>query len=199
LHQRQLDDEKVEGYGGDPSNSRLPLGLCEGECRRFYYNYIRHGHDHLLTNYTIHFQTSNPKIIGDCDEDEDCADGLICFQRDAGGVPVPGCLGGEKELSVTDYCIVDPDLSIPEATTTEPTSEGESEGTDSPTSEGTSGTTTEGTTIMGADTTTTGSGTPMEAYDPELDFVGNNGQFDNFPLRKCQGDCDSDDDVSPFY
>jgi len=133
--------------------------------------------------------------LGDCDQDEDCADGFICFQRDAGGVPVPGCLGGEKELSVTDYCIVDPDSTIPEEATSEPTSEGESEGTDSPTSEGTA----EGTTIMGADTTTTGSGTPMEAYDPELDFVGNNGQFDNFPLRKCQGDCDSDEDVSPFY
>ena len=32
--------------------------------------------------------------------------------------------------------------------------------------------------------------------DVELEMVGNNGDFDNFPLRLCQGECDSDTDVS---
>jgi hypothetical protein len=39
---------------------------------------------------------------GDCDSDEDCGDGLICFQREHGD-PVPGCPG--VDLSKTDYCI----------------------------------------------------------------------------------------------
>eukprot|EP00980_Cylindrotheca_fusiformis_P016492 scaffold4914_cov108-Cylindrotheca_fusiformis.AAC.4 len=38
---------------------------------------------------------------GDCDADEDCADGLICFQRD-GVEAVPGCVGDGE--STFDYC-----------------------------------------------------------------------------------------------
>jgi hypothetical protein len=37
--------------------------------------------------------------------DSDCGPGLICYQRDAGGQPVPGCLRGDKEKSATDYCV----------------------------------------------------------------------------------------------
>eukprot|EP00934_Nitzschia_sp_Nitz4_P001807 Nitzschia sp. Nitz4//scaffold177_size45885//17105//21005//NITZ4_007204-RA/size45885-augustus-gene-0.5-mRNA-1//-1//CDS//3329539052//1807//frame0 len=44
---------------------------------------------------------------GDCDSDGDCADGLICYQRDTGEA-VPGCLGGESDGTNTDYCIFDP-------------------------------------------------------------------------------------------
>jgi len=35
---------------------------------------------------------------GDCDEDEDCAGNLVCFQRDAGEA-VPSCQGGEDSDS----------------------------------------------------------------------------------------------------
>ena len=39
---------------------------------------------------------------GDCDDDSQCADGLICFQRN-GFTPIPGCSGTGKEHY--DYCI----------------------------------------------------------------------------------------------
>ena len=41
---------------------------------------------------------------GDCDNDEDCGEGLVCFQRDA-NEPVPGCIGGENDGSRTDFCV----------------------------------------------------------------------------------------------
>ena len=47
---------------------------------------------------------------GDCDTNEDCRGGLICFQRDPYSA-VPGCIGGEEDGSRTDYC-VDPDASL---------------------------------------------------------------------------------------
>ena len=52
---------------------------------------------------------------GDCDSDDDCNIGLICYQRSSnptgvekeGGVyeSVPGCSGGELDTSGTDYCV----------------------------------------------------------------------------------------------
>lgn len=41
----------------------------------------------------------------DCDDDDECGPGLICFQRRPFD-PVPGCLGVDR--SENDYCIVDP-------------------------------------------------------------------------------------------
>ena len=41
---------------------------------------------------------------GDCDNDRQCADGLICHQRDK-NEEVPGCTGGGSDSSLTDYCI----------------------------------------------------------------------------------------------
>jgi hypothetical protein len=44
---------------------------------------------------------------GDCDNDSQCKDGLVCFQR--GSLEsVPGCDGGTSDSSRSDYCI-DPD------------------------------------------------------------------------------------------
>jgi hypothetical protein len=54
------------------------------------------------------------KCEGDCDLDIDCEGGLICWQRDSGD-SVPGCEGGEDDDSRTDYCIVDPDVEIEQA------------------------------------------------------------------------------------
>jgi hypothetical protein len=42
---------------------------------------------------------------GDCDTDDDCMDGLVCFDREVSMTPVPGCTGGESDFSLTDYCI----------------------------------------------------------------------------------------------
>jgi len=40
---------------------------------------------------------------GDCDNDGECGEGLVCFQRDKNQA-VPGCNGGENDNSYTDYC-----------------------------------------------------------------------------------------------
>jgi hypothetical protein len=42
---------------------------------------------------------------GDCDDDDECAGDLICFQRDGTEV-VPGCVGVPEEK--VDYCIKPP-------------------------------------------------------------------------------------------
>jgi hypothetical protein len=53
------------------------------------------------------------KCDGDCNDDADCQDGLICFQRDVGRTyTVPGCLGETDPTTSTDFCF-DP-LDIPE-------------------------------------------------------------------------------------
>jgi hypothetical protein len=49
---------------------------------------------------------------GDCDTDTDCQEGLMCHQRSELG-HVPGCLGGDKDGSKTDYCIVPPPAPPP--------------------------------------------------------------------------------------
>lgn len=43
------------------------------------------------------------QCTGDCDNDDDCDEGLICFQRGAND-PVPFCYGGENDYTATDYC-----------------------------------------------------------------------------------------------
>eukprot|EP00980_Cylindrotheca_fusiformis_P004904 scaffold1041_cov121-Cylindrotheca_fusiformis.AAC.9 len=49
---------------------------------------------------------------GDCDRDVDCQDGLRCFQRTE-GMDVPGCSGGQQDLSATDYCIAITEMDPP--------------------------------------------------------------------------------------
>ena len=59
----------------------------------------------------------------DFDKDNDCAEGLICFQRASNQV-IPGCIGGEANPKDCDYCILDPlgdgytDLAISSPTIT---------------------------------------------------------------------------------
>ncbi|CAB9516450.1 expressed unknown protein [Seminavis robusta] len=51
-----------------------------------------------------------PRCAGDCDDDTECEEGLVCHERDA-LEPVPGCLGGDEDESRTDYCIQSADWS----------------------------------------------------------------------------------------
>mmetsp|Transcript_37630 Transcript_37630/g.91330 ORF Transcript_37630/g.91330 Transcript_37630/m.91330 type:complete len:220 (+) Transcript_37630:134-793(+) len=69
----------------------------------------------------LRFYGSNPSQLlgrceGDCDRDSDCiSSDLVCFQRDA-NVPVPGCSGGQSDVSLSDYCVQRTDLNAPPPT-----------------------------------------------------------------------------------
>ena len=41
---------------------------------------------------------------GDCDDDSQCEPGLVCYKR-MPNAPIPGCKGGERFSSGTDFCI----------------------------------------------------------------------------------------------
>lgn len=45
-----------------------------------------------------------PECAGDCDDDDDCGEGLMCYER-AASEAVRGCLGGEDHEARTDFCI----------------------------------------------------------------------------------------------
>jgi cullin-associated NEDD8-dissociated protein 1 len=66
------------------------------------------GGDHDLVNLGDSGCTSSSKCSackGDCDTDDDCNDGLVCYLRD-GTFPVPGCNpGGSGDESDTDFCV----------------------------------------------------------------------------------------------
>eukprot|EP00984_Skeletonema_dohrnii_P002240 scaffold785_cov135-Skeletonema_dohrnii-CCMP3373.AAC.1 len=47
------------------------------------------------------------ECMGDCDNNEECSSGLICYQRNENEA-VPGCLGGEDDDGTSDYCIPAP-------------------------------------------------------------------------------------------
>ena len=98
--------------------------------------------------------------------------GLICFQR-SGGEPVPGCTGKTQNLIKTDYCIEDP--AIANAATYPPTF--------SPTF---------APSVSATDLTN-----DERDLVATLTLVGQDGEpAASYPLQLCEGDCDSDDDVS---
>jgi hypothetical protein len=122
---------------------------------------------------------------GDCDADTDCLPGLICFQREAAREAVPGCVGGEEDNSLTDYCIY-PELP-------EGAQPGNLPGAD------------EGIDLEGRDDTPTASPVVPPTNPPTnkptvsgnaaaLNPVGWSPPDDRKPLGLCEGDCDDDDD-----
>lgn len=131
-----------------------------------------------------------------------CDVGLRCFQRDK-RMAVPGCIGGEEENSKTDFCV--PDLAQ-----TQPP---EAEGTLNPTTAApdpvpptaaaataapvpaTLKPTTVSPTPLPIAPTRAPTSPPTETLLWEIEKVGNNGSpRDVFPLGRCQGDCDDDDE-----
>lgn len=104
---------------------------------------------------------------GDCDLTDDCASGLICHRRDSND-PAPGCIGGEEDDGSSDYCVFDP------------FGPGYNVPTDSPTSFPTK---TDGPTISSL--------LPKAAVD-----FGGTPPLTAFPLERCQGDCDVDDNCA---
>ena len=130
--------------------------------------------------------------MGDCDSDNDCDTGLICFQRDVNET-VPGCEGGSLEASRTDFCVMDgPEPSTISPTgskppTSPPTPKPSTAPPKSPTAE----------PSMAASEYTTTEATNFSEPLGEVEYVGNEGTFyARYPLGPCQGDCDEDADVS---
>lgn len=57
---------------------------------------------------------------GDCQDDADCVNGLVCFKRGKHGpvpwrTPVPGCSGNPKQLYGKNFCILGDDDAPPTA------------------------------------------------------------------------------------
>ena len=60
----------------------------------------------------IEFVAENPEedelplglCQGDCDDDDDCVEGLVCYKRDAPYQTIPGCSGGDEDFTDFDYC-----------------------------------------------------------------------------------------------
>ena len=106
---------------------------------------------------------------GDCDSDGDCEGQLVCMPRN-GGESVPGCNGFDGGNS--DYCI---NLDHPEPSPAQPTKP--------PTN---------------PPPTPVPSKAPIASSPntlPALVYAGNNGvPASAFPLKVCEGDCDSDGD-----
>lgn len=106
---------------------------------------------------------------GDCDDDSQCAEGLVCFKRISKIDPVPGCAGleafNEVNDRMTDFCvkegykgILDQLNMLTEAPTVAPT---------------------------------------PEEYWGTLTIAGDNGEpASAFPLQVCQADCDVDSDCA---
>ena len=73
-------------------NSSLRVGTTHGK------KVLTTHHRNLLT-----LQDGLPECHGDCNNDSDCAAGLLCFHR-SGFEVVPGCEGSGTKR--TDYCAV---------------------------------------------------------------------------------------------
>lgn len=92
----------------------VPVPECEGAPRSNYdYCISRPSPNYLIYKYNDYEPSSSNNYTlgeceGDCDDDDDCANGLVCFQRSGIDV-VPGCVGNERE-SGRDFCIKDPTL-----------------------------------------------------------------------------------------
>ena len=43
---------------------------------------------------------------GHCESDDQCENGLVCFEREMRFMAVPGCRGGENDWSLNSYCTV---------------------------------------------------------------------------------------------
>ena len=122
----------------------------------------------------FHFHSKHVRVI---DKDDECAGPLVCELRDAKEA-VPGCLG--EGLSGKDYCRI-PDITLEPTMSLVPT---EAQPTESPT-----------ITVVPPTESPTITASPTSLLP--LVIVGDNGSpSELFPLRRCEGDCDTDDECS---
>jgi len=141
---------------------------------------------------------------GDCDVDKDCATGLVCFQR-LSNQAIPGCIGGEKNAMMTDYCILDPkgdgytDLETIPSITGAPTTGAPTTSapiTTAPTTAAPVGTKPP-TNIPTSVPTTRAPVALLPRPTGPLKQVWNRGWEPAFLLGECEGDCDNDNDCLP--
>eukprot|EP00980_Cylindrotheca_fusiformis_P006472 scaffold1377_cov126-Cylindrotheca_fusiformis.AAC.17 len=127
----------------------------------------------------------NPPIgecQGDCDQDSDCEVHMYCFQRNAQFEAVPGCLGGEEDSTLTDYCTYKEQAPTPPPVRV-------------PTPEITLSPTVAPVPTLQPTTANPTQAPSMGPYkEVEIKFMGwTPAQI----LNQCEGDCDKDLDCSP--
>jgi hypothetical protein len=156
---------------------------------------------------------------GDCDSDDDCAEGLICWMRNSGDEPVPYC-EGPVGTSRTDYCVHD------SAAFAAPSAAPSTEPSTGPSTEPSTGPSTEPSTAPSASQSPSGiptkslapstsptesivpsvaptvsnapstSASPTTILIPLVDY-GDLPPSDKIPMTLCEGDCDDDSDCLP--
>ncbi|KAL3765643.1 hypothetical protein ACHAW5_000326 [Stephanodiscus triporus] len=109
-----------------------------------------------------------PACAGDCDSDDDCDVGLVCYMRTAlMPTTVPGCaVGGPGEVDGADYCH-DPNRGTSVAPSAAP---------------------------VGPSPPPPSSSSSSSSLLPYLTWRGVDGCTPTSPCEPCQGDCDSDSD-----
>ena len=115
-----------------------------------------------------------PECAGDCDDDSDCADGLVCFTRDV-GQDVPGCLGGADDDTKTDYCI---------------------QGSSTMEKNATASSTTTTSTASLTDVPSPPNNAPTQGLVISENVALSVFVTDTSPLPECAGDCDDDSDCA---
>ena len=132
---------------------------------------------------------------GDCDNNDQCADGLTCYQRDK-NEEVPGCTGGGSDTSLTDYCIrpAGP-TAAPTIALATPTPQPTVTIIQSPTPLNTTAAPTTTTPLPTPLPTTAPTANPVQTQQgqKEIKFVDNPPKK---PLAECEGDCDNDDECA---
>jgi len=207
-------------FGSKPPSSKLPLGLCEGDCDsdndcgagsycfiRSEYEAVpgcsgrgKYDYDYCYVKFLTDFGNTPPAsklplglCEGDCDSDDDCGAGFICSMRSEYEA-VPGCSGRGKYDY--DYC------SIPRLTdfgNTPPSSKlplGLCEGDCDSDNDCGAGFI---CSMRGKYEAVPGcSGRGKGDYDycsiPLLTDFGDTPPSSKLPLGLCEGDCDSDND-----
>jgi len=136
-----------------------------------------------------------PECWGDCDNDDECGQGLICEQRGA-WEQVTGCEGGGNDSSVTDYCVKDPDVVEPTKAPSEAPTEAPTV-SPAPTKTPTMKPSKTPTSVPTVTPSQIPTSQPSYAPFGRLEYVGNEGTFYTaYPMGMCKGDCDSDDDCA---
>lgn len=135
------------------------------------------------------------KCEGDCDSDNECAESLVCMQRN-GNEPVPGCTGLTQARYSIDFCYSPLDPFINEESFDTDSTGGTFQETGTQVTETGTTTTTgdgtfqeKGTQVTETDTTTTVGDMPLKVV------VGIYGSHTG-KLQRCEGSCKTDNDCA---